>query len=58
MTNFSKLLSTKVEDARRPRPLPVGAYMGVIDRHEFGESSKKKAFYTRFHYWRLRKGTH
>jgi hypothetical protein len=46
--DFKSLLSRKVEDAERPPLLPAGTYNGVVQSHEFGESSQKKTPYVRF----------
>lgn len=46
--NFSAILSQKVEETERPKPLPAGNYVSTIVKHEFGESSQKKTPYVRF----------
>ena len=46
--NFAEILSQKVEETERPKPLPPGNYVSTITRHEFGESSKKQTPYVRF----------
>ncbi len=30
MTNFSDILNTKTDDIERPKPLPVGTYLGIV----------------------------
>lgn len=46
--NFAEILSKKVEETERPKPLPAGNYVASIVKHEFGESSQKKTPYIRF----------
>jgi len=48
MVDFNALLSTKVEETQKPKPMPVGTYVSSITRHEFGESKNKKTPYVRF----------
>jgi hypothetical protein len=42
MADFADLLSSKVEDAKRPPSLPVGNYILAIKGYEAVESDKKK----------------
>jgi len=44
----SSLLDTKVDDIKRPKPLPVGTYSFLIKESTLGESSQKKTPYVRF----------
>lgn len=46
--NFANILSKKVEETERPKPIPAGNYVFAILEHEFGESAKKKTPYVRF----------
>lgn len=46
--NFAEILSKKVEETERPKPLPPGNYVCTVVRHEFGESSQKKTPFVRF----------
>lgn len=39
---FKDLLAKKVDDVKRPEPVPPGSYIAVVRGHEFGVSSKKK----------------
>lgn len=47
-TDFSNLLSTKVDDIKRPPVRPAGTYHGVIASYAFGESPQKKTPFVRF----------
>lgn len=49
-TDFSALLNTNVEDAERPKPLPIGHYDVTVDRYEMGKSAKKGTPFVRFYY--------
>lgn len=46
--NWQDILNAKPEEAKKPEPLPPGTYIGVIESHEFGESSQKKTPYVRY----------
>lgn len=48
--DFSKLLSKPLDSVEKPKPLPVGTYLGIINKYEFGESKEKKTPYVRFHF--------
>ena len=47
--NFSSLLNRPAGDIKKPPVLPAGTYNGIIERTEFGESTKKKTPFLR--YW-------
>lgn len=40
--DFNSILNKKVDDAEKPKPLPMGSYVWNIQRHEFGASKQKK----------------
>ena len=40
--NLASLLNKSADDVKRPVPLPDGTYFGIIESHEFTESSQKK----------------
>ena len=42
MVDFSQLLSQKIDDAKKPPPLPAGTYETMITKYEFTESKEKK----------------
>jgi hypothetical protein len=46
--DFSSLLRAPLGESKRPEPLPVGDYPGVIKSREFGASQKQKTPYVRF----------
>ena len=46
--NFASLLNKPADDVKRPVTLPEGTYFGVIQGHEFGESSQKKTPFVQF----------
>lgn len=46
---LQELLGKPAESFVPPPVLPVGTYAFVVLKHEFGESSKKKTPYVRFH---------
>lgn len=46
--DFSALLSTPMDDIKRPPPLPAGNYLGRITKYEFLESSEKKTPHVRY----------
>lgn len=48
MPDFSQILSKKVEQAEKPKPLPAGTYRFLVKGHEFDESRQKKTPYVRF----------
>jgi hypothetical protein len=41
-SNFADILNTKVDTIEKPKPLPVGSYVGLITKVETGESAKQK----------------
>lgn len=46
--DFSKLLSTNMDQVEKPKPLPAGTYLGHIAKYEFGEvNNEKKTPYCR-----------
>lgn len=46
--NFSNILSTKMSEIEKPKPLPSGSYSAIITKTEFGETkSDKKTPYLR-----------
>lgn len=45
---MSSVLDRKVGDFERPKSLPVGEYVTVVQSHEFGKSSKKQTEFVRF----------
>jgi len=49
MAQFSDILDRAPSEIEKPKPLPVGTYICVVDGlPEHGESSKKKTPYVRF----------
>jgi hypothetical protein len=46
--DFRQLLSTPMDEIKRPPPIPPGTYHGVVSSHEFRESSKKKTAYVQY----------
>lgn len=48
--DFTKLMARKVEDAKKPKPLPAGTYLCIIENYIFGTSSKKGTPYIRFNF--------
>ena len=48
VADFRQLLSTPMDDIKRPPPLPAGTYHGVVASHEFGESSSKKTPFVQY----------
>lgn len=55
MSNFSNILEQKVDSIERPPLLPMGTYMGIITKHEFGKSKEKQTPFVEF-YVRLQAG--
>ncbi len=49
MVDFSKFLSKKVDEVKRPVNFPTGSYSGMVMNHEFGKSSQKGTPYCRFY---------
>lgn len=45
---WSSILQGKPEEAKKPDPIPVGTYTGVIGKHEFKESSKKGTLFVQY----------
>lgn len=45
---MSSVLDRKIGDYERPKSLPVGEYITVVQAHEFGKSSKKQTDFVRF----------
>jgi len=50
MADFASILNRPVDSAEKPKPLPAGEYMLLINKREFGESMQKKTPYVRFHF--------
>jgi hypothetical protein len=48
MPDFSQLLRKPAGEAKRPPPLPIGDYQGVIKTHELGDNNRNKTPYVRF----------
>ena len=48
MPDFSQLLSQNLDEVKKPPIWPAGTYLGVITKHEYGESSQKKTPFVRF----------
>lgn len=48
MADFNALLSSKVEDAEKPKPLPTGSYLFTVKTHRFDESKQKQTPYVEF----------
>jgi hypothetical protein len=46
--DFSALLSTPMDDIKRPPPLPAGNYLGRVTKYEFLESTEKKTPFVRY----------
>lgn len=55
-TDFSNLLSTKLEDIKRPPVRPAGTYHATISNYQLGESSQKKTPYVRFSFANIQPG--
>lgn len=47
-TNFRELLSTPMDEIKRPPVLPQGTYHGVVGKHTFGESKQKKTPFVQY----------
>jgi hypothetical protein len=47
-STFRQLLSQPTDTVERPRALATGHYLGIINNHEFGVSSKKQTPFVRF----------
>ena len=47
-TNFGELLSAKPAEAEKPKPLPAGPYLCLVQKYEMGESREKKTPFVRF----------
>lgn len=48
MVDFKALLSKKVVETEKPKPLPAGTYTCAVMKHEGGESQQKKTPFIRF----------
>lgn len=48
MPDFSALLKKPAGEAKRPPPLPIGDYQGVIKSHEVGDNNRNHTPYVRF----------
>jgi hypothetical protein len=48
MPDFSQLLRKPAGEAKRPKALPIGDYMGVIRSHEVGDQNRNHTPYVRF----------
>jgi hypothetical protein len=48
MPDFSQLLRKPAGEAKRPPPLPLGDYPGVIKSQEVGDNNRNKTPYVRF----------
>lgn len=46
--NFASILDEAPTEINRPKPIPSGTYICVVNKWETGESSKKKTPYVRF----------
>jgi hypothetical protein len=46
--NFQAILSKPAGEAERPKPLPVGSFLGLISGFEFKESSKQKTPFVQY----------
>lgn len=47
MVDFSKITSMSFDNVERPKPAPQGHWLGMIESHEYGESSQKKTPFVR-----------
>jgi len=47
MPDFSQLLGKTAGQAKRPEPLPIGDYPGVVSRYELGDNNRNKTPYLR-----------
>jgi hypothetical protein len=48
MPDFSQLLRKPAGEAKRPKPLPIGDYQGVIRSWEVGDNNRNHTPYVRF----------
>jgi hypothetical protein len=48
MVDFSKLLQKPAGEAKKPPPLPVATFPGVIKSYELGDNNKNKTPYVRY----------
>ena len=46
--NFASILDEAPTEINRPKPIPSGTYICVVNKWETGESSKKKTPFVRF----------
>jgi hypothetical protein len=45
--NFNALLDKQADDIKPPQPLPLGTYLFIVQKKEYGVSSQKKTPYLR-----------
>ena len=48
MPDFSALLKKPAGESKRPPPLPIGDYKGVVKSHEVGDQNRNRTPYVRF----------
>jgi len=46
--DFKGLLSKRVDDVKKPKPLPAGTYNGIVTAFTYGESTQKQTPYVKY----------
>lgn len=46
--SFESILDMPSSEVERPKPLPVGSYVGIVQSHKFDRSTKKGTEYVEF----------